>query len=185
MSLASMLTLNAVPRRLVFLSTMGAMLSSSSRLAFTGMHTRPEPWRARELLWAGVIFSAATTRSPSFSRSSSSTTMTNFPALMSSTASGTVASIFGVGRSLPAQVSGHVAGDDVGVEVDPRAGFVATGDGGVESVRNQGNREGDVVHACHRQADAVDRDRALLGDEPGELGRQLDGHLLAGPGCFY
>src|SRR5258708_40083666 len=73
--------------------------------------------------------SAATTRSPSFSRSSSSTTITNLPSLMSATASGTVARLIGR-RSLPAagslqgslmgslQGSLDVTGDYGGLEGD-------------------------------------------------------------------
>ena len=91
LSFASMLTLNAVPSRLVLCSTIGAIPSSSSRFATIGMHTRPEPWRVMKLMCSGVTSWAATTRSPSFSRSSSSTTMTNLPDLKSAIASGTVA----------------------------------------------------------------------------------------------
>ena len=53
------------------------------------MQIRPRPWVAMKLIAAGVTFSAAMARSPSFSRSSSSTMMTIFPALKSSMACST------------------------------------------------------------------------------------------------
>src|SRR3972149_11291499 len=51
----------------------------------------PRPKWAMKLICSGVIFSAATVRSPSFSRSSSSTTMIIRPWRISSTASSMVA----------------------------------------------------------------------------------------------
>src|SRR2546426_3283129 len=45
-----------------------------------GMQTRPRPCLARKLIFSAVTNSAAKTRSPSFSRSSSSTRMTMLPA---------------------------------------------------------------------------------------------------------
>ena len=48
--------------------------------------TRPRPSRAMKLTAWGVTFSAAITRSPSFSRSSSSVRMTIFPLRMSAMA---------------------------------------------------------------------------------------------------
>src|SRR5258708_29655175 len=136
--------------------------------------------------------SAATNRSPSFSRSSSSTTITNLPSLMSATASGTVARLIGR-RSLPAEVSLQgslmgslqgsldVTGDYVGLEVDHGALLVAVRDRVFQGVGNQGDLEGAgrLVDRRHCEADAVDRDRALDRDEPRKGGGQLDRDLFA------
>ena len=54
-----------------------------------GTQIRPRPSVAMKLIASGVTISAAIARSPSFSRSSSSTMMTMRPALISSTASST------------------------------------------------------------------------------------------------
>jgi hypothetical protein len=51
---------------------------------------RPRAWRIIMLTVSGVAFDAAITRSPSFSRFSSSVTMTSFPAAMSARASSMV-----------------------------------------------------------------------------------------------
>ena len=51
------------------------MSSSSRRSSVIGMQIRPRPCLAMKLMTSGVTFSAAMVRSPSFSRSSSSTTM--------------------------------------------------------------------------------------------------------------
>src|SRR5260370_34342802 len=158
-SLASMLTLNAVPRRLVLRSTMGAMPSSSRRRASTGMQTSPDPWRVMKLMCSGVTSSAATTRSPSFSRSSSSTTITNLPAAKSEIASGTVASPIRY-LILLAQVAGHVARHHVRLDVDHAAGAIVSRDRDFERVRDECHLEGArrLVHRGHGTADAVDGD---------------------------
>src|SRR5258708_21410998 len=123
--------------------------------------------------------SAATTRSPSFSRSSSSTTITNLPSLMSATASGTVARLIGR-RSLPAegslqgslmgslQGSSDVTGDYVGLEFDHGALLVAVRDRVFQRVGNQGDLEGAgrLRDRGHWEAAPVGPDRALDRDEP-------------------
>ena len=53
------------------------------------MQIMPRPCLAMKFMASGVQALAAMVRSPSFSRSASSTTMTNRPALNSSTASST------------------------------------------------------------------------------------------------
>src|SRR5438445_5179964 len=163
-----MLTLKAVPSRLVLRSTIGAMPSSSSRRATTGMHTRPDPCRVMKLMCSGVTSCAATTRSPSFSRSSSSTMMTNLPASKSAIASGTVARLMAP-RILPVEVSGHVARYDVRLEVDDRAFSVPTRDGRVQRMWDQGDREGArwLVHRRYGEANAVHSNRSFDGDVPG------------------
>src|SRR5579859_4256740 len=151
------------------------MPSSSRRRASTGMQTRPEPWRVMKLMCSGVTSSAATTRSPSFSRSSSSTTITNLPAAKSEIASGTVASPMRY-LILLAQVARHVASHDVRLDVDHGAGTVASRDRDLERVWDQSHLEGagGLVDRGHRQADAVHRDRALDRHEFGDRGGQLE-----------
>ena len=83
---ASIETVNAVPKLEVFCSTMGGSSRASQRSPVRARQTRPRPSRAMKLIASGVTFSAARTRSPSFSRSSSSTTTTRRPAWSSSTA---------------------------------------------------------------------------------------------------
>jgi hypothetical protein len=63
---------------------------------------RPRPWVAMNAIASGVTNCAAIVRSPSFSRSASSTTTTNRPERMSSIASSIVANgddVSGVVRS--------------------------------------------------------------------------------------
>src|SRR6202035_4226473 len=80
---------------------------------------------------------------------------------------------------LPAEVSGHVTGHDVRLEIDDRASTVTTCDGHLERVRDEGDpeRAGRLADTSYRQAHAIDRDRPLDGDEAGDGGRQLDGQL--------
>ena len=79
-------TVNAVPNLAVLSWTISGSLSCSSRSATSGTHISPRPCMAMKLTASGVTAEAAMARSPSFSRSSSSTMMTILPALMSSTA---------------------------------------------------------------------------------------------------
>src|SRR5450759_1084754 len=88
--LAPIDTVNAVPCALVLSSTMAGMSSSSSRLATHGMQIRPRPFLLMKLMTSGVTICAEHTRSPSFSRSSSSTTMMMWPSCSSSIASSIV-----------------------------------------------------------------------------------------------
>src|SRR6266403_1956519 len=70
---------------------MSGRRSSSQRSSVSGIQIKPRPYLAMKLMASGVIFSAAMARSPSFSRSSSSTRTTMRPWRISSTASSTVA----------------------------------------------------------------------------------------------
>ena len=90
---ASTVTVNAVPIGAVFSVTIIPSLSSSSRSPVIGMQIRPRPWVAMKLTPSGVILSAAMTRSPSFSRSSSSTTSKIRPCRISSMPSSIVAKV--------------------------------------------------------------------------------------------
>ena len=89
--LASIATQNAVSKRVEFRSTISGISSLSSRSPVIGRQIRPRPCLAMKLIASGVTFSAAIVRSPSFSRSSSSTTMTISPRRIAATASSTAA----------------------------------------------------------------------------------------------
>src|SRR5262249_14572845 len=90
---ASIVTQKAVPYDDVLLwsETMSGICNSSSRCPVIGRHMRPRPCVAMKLMASGVTFSAAIMRSPSFSRSSSSTMMTIRPSWVSLMASSIVA----------------------------------------------------------------------------------------------
>src|ERR1700681_3419158 len=121
-----------------------------------------------KLMCSGVTSCAATTRSPSVSRSSSSTTMTNLPASKSAIASGTVARLICFSGMLPAEVSGHVPGHEIGLEIDDRTSLVAVCDRHFDGVRDQrdSERARGVVHLSHREAHAIHGDGPLDRDEP-------------------
>ena len=88
-SRASIDSQNAVPK----LDVLGGLISGrrrwSQRSGVSARQIRPRPCVAMKLMISGVTFSAAMVRSPSFSRSSSSTTTRMRPARISSMASGT------------------------------------------------------------------------------------------------
>ena len=71
-------------------TTIGGKPNSSQRFPLNGTQISPRASRAIKLMASGVTRSAAITRSPSFSRFSSSTTMTNFPERKSSIAASMV-----------------------------------------------------------------------------------------------
>ena len=89
-SLTSTGTVNGVPWRAVFSVTICGRRSSSRRPPGNGMHTKPPACFAMKLMCSGVTASAATIRSPSFSRSASSTTMSALPNFRSATPSSIV-----------------------------------------------------------------------------------------------
>src|SRR3954464_3331358 len=81
-SAASIELVKLVPWRERLCSTIGRRPSRCACACVIGMHTRPRPCFARKLIFSGVTNSAAKTRSPSFSRSSSSTSTTISPPRM-------------------------------------------------------------------------------------------------------
>ncbi len=85
-SRASMLMVKAVERLARFWSTIIGRSRVRMRSSVRLRQIRPRPCRAMKLIASGVHFSAAMTRSPSFSRSSSSTRITILPAAISSRA---------------------------------------------------------------------------------------------------
>ena len=76
---ASTDTVNAVRCASVLSATISGSRSSSSRSPSIGMQITPLVWRIMNAIASGVTFSAAMMRSPSFSRSASSTTITSSP----------------------------------------------------------------------------------------------------------
>ena len=89
-SILSIVTVKGVPKIEVLLLTCLSNSSSAQRDSVIGAHKTPLPFFSMKFTASGVIFSAAIMKSPSFSRSSSSTTITNFPSLKSSNASSIV-----------------------------------------------------------------------------------------------
>src|SRR5919112_919304 len=130
---------------------------------------------------SGVACSAAKIRSPSFSRSSSSTTTTAFPAAMSLIARSMSfnISVSELGRSHELL---DVLGDDVDLEVHRVADGLGTQHGDLEGGRDEPDAERLVIHRHHGQRDPVDGDRALLHHVPGQVrGKGEPQHLpLAG-----
>src|SRR6185369_3537095 len=80
-------TQNAVPNVVVLELTASGISSSSRRAPVIERQIRPRPYFAMKLITAGVTFSAAIVKSPSFSRSSSSQTMIIWPSRTAATAS--------------------------------------------------------------------------------------------------
>src|SRR5271169_83147 len=88
---ASIASQKAVPYCEVFSALMGPRRRWSRRSSVMVRQTRPRPYFAMKLMASGVTFSAARVMSPSFSRSSSSTTTIMRPARISLIAVGTSA----------------------------------------------------------------------------------------------
>src|SRR5688572_21899513 len=123
---------------------------------------RPRPCRAMKLMASGVTMSAAMVRSPSFSRSSSSTTMTIRPARICSTASG--AEMWGVSADMQVHQTSNVFGDQICLDVDTISLPALAQDGRRQGVGDERHGEARVVDLVDGEADAVHGDRAL-GDQ--------------------
>src|SRR5690606_5612489 len=187
-SAASMLTVKLVWCDEVLSRTIGGRPSWAQRSRVSDRQTRPRAWVTMKLMSAGRTSSAAMIRSPSFSRSSSSTMTTMRPARSSSSSSGMGAKGMGLRPGLGFRGSGgflglsggaaqalEVAGDEVDFEVHGVAG-TGGGEGGVgDRVRDQRDFAGFVLHGIDRQAHAVHADRALARD----VLRQFRGHAEA------
>ena len=87
----SMLTVNAVCRGDRLSAAIIVRPSCATRSSVSDRQMSPRPSRAMKLIASGVTMSAAITRSPSFSRSSSSTRITMPPARIASIARATAA----------------------------------------------------------------------------------------------
>ena len=88
-SAASMEMVKAVLYTVPLRAAMGGSLRNSQRSRVSVRQIRPRPKRAMKLMASAVTWSDARTRSPSFSRSSSSTSTTMRPARISATISST------------------------------------------------------------------------------------------------
>ena len=97
-SAASIDTVKLVPCDEPFSLTIGRSPSWRQRCSVSVRQISPRPCLAMKLIASGVTKSAASTRSPSFSRSSSSTRMTMRPARNSATMSGIGEMVIGAGR---------------------------------------------------------------------------------------
>ena len=73
------MTVKAVPSGASFAATIGSSRRRRASSADSGAQTMPEVWRMMNAIFSGVHSEAATNRSPSFSRSSSSVTTTISP----------------------------------------------------------------------------------------------------------
>ena len=80
-------TVNGVWCKEVLSFTIKGSPSSSQRSSTKGAQINPRPWVAIKLTISGLMFRAAVIKSPSFSRSSSSTTTITLPLRKSSRAS--------------------------------------------------------------------------------------------------
>src|SRR5439155_15590980 len=158
--LASTETVKAVRWLSVLSATISGMRSSSRRAPTTGRQITPLVWRTMKAIPSGVIFSAAMIRSPSFSRSASSTTTTNSPRAMAATASSIGAN--GIGSALSRHQTFDIFGHQVDLEVHRVARTLDAEGGHGSRMGNQGELEGLVAHAGHGEAHAVDGDRTLL-----------------------
>ena len=90
LSSASIVRVYAVPRNVVLTAACCGSSSFSQISASSARHSMPRPMFSMKLIVSGVTNSAAQTKSPSFSRSSSSTRMIILPSLRSSIISGIV-----------------------------------------------------------------------------------------------
>src|SRR5438105_11136413 len=148
-ALASTETVKAVRCDSVLSATISGMRSSSRRAPTTGRQITPLVWRTMKAIPSEVIFSAAMMRSPSFSRSASSTTTTNSPRATAATASSIGANVI----VNPLSSRFHQALDVLGHQVDlqvHRSARALDAEGGHGSrVGDQGELEGLVVDAGH------------------------------------
>ena len=85
----STVMVKAVPSGASFAATIGSRRSRRASSADSGAQTMPEVLRMMKAIFSGVQSDAATNRSPSFSRSSSSVTTTISPRAKAATAAST------------------------------------------------------------------------------------------------
>src|SRR3990170_235576 len=160
----------AVPKGEELSWTMGGSWSWRARSSVMLRQMSPRPYRAMKLMESGVTWSAAMVRSPSFSRSSSSTRITIFPDRMSSSASSIMASviwttfsrepvffekILGDPRILAFQEPEDIFPDDVRFHVDPVPRSGTAKGGPIQGKRNQRHLEPVRMDRADREAHAV------------------------------
>src|SRR4051794_30609773 len=177
-SRASMVTVNGVWWGVSFLAAISSRPSSSQRSGVSARQIQPPAWRVMKLIASGVMNCAAMTRSPSFSRSSSSTTTTIRPEAMSSRASSIVANCTSarVGNELL-----QIFGEDVHLEIDGSPLPCATQRRALQRLRDQRDREPVVADLRHGERDAVDGDRPLLDDIAQQRRLGVDDHDAGEP----
>src|SRR4051812_30713502 len=167
-SRASTETVNAVSYGDSFLAAIRSRPSLSQRSGVRARQIRPRPSLAMKLIASGVANCAASVRSPSFSRSSSSQTTTIRPARISSSASSMLANGLDTSQLL------HVLGEHVHLQVDGPAGFGRAQRRALQGLGDQRDRERLVVDGAHRERHAVHGDRALLHHVAQQLGWRLE-----------
>src|SRR4051794_5075914 len=139
--------------------------SSSQRSPVSGEQMRPDVCERKNAIFSGVAASAAMIRSPSFSRSSSSTTTTISPLATAATASSMRArGMSAFSRFSVVQQSFDVLGDQIDFKVHTFACLPATQGGDLGGVRDDRDGEPVVGDRDDRQRAPVDRDGALLDD---------------------
>src|SRR3954454_6635297 len=160
-SRASMVTVNGVWCGVSFLAVISSRPSSSQRSGGSARQIHPPAWRVMKLIASGVTNWAAMTTSPSFSRSSSSTTTTMRPLAMSSRASSMVANLMSarVGNELL-----QMLGEDVHLEIDGSPLLRPAERRALQRLGDERHRDPVVAEVGDRERDPVDGDRALLDD---------------------
>src|SRR5918999_3312923 len=154
---------------------MGRRPSASQRSSVRQRQMRPRPCMAMKLIASGVTNWAAIVRSPSFSRSASSTTMTNLPERKSSIAasialngvavSGLVTSRLTsriVALASPWEQAFDVLREHVDLEIYLAAGLQGRQRRRLQRERNERDRERVVRELRDGERYAVERHRALL-----------------------
>src|SRR5471030_607140 len=196
---ASIDTVNLVPKPEPLRGAINGSFSSSQRSRLIGMQIRPRACLAMKLMCSGLQHSAAMIRSPSFSRSSSSMRMTILPWRISSTSSSMLLSAtrhplesgFEVavgGQKAFGDVSGfcrlcgliaqqqalQITCQQVHFQIHPATWLVRRHDGFAQGVGNDRQQELGAIDCVHGQAGAIDGDRAFMGDVLGEVFRRAD-----------
>src|SRR5690349_21793274 len=176
-------TVKAVPSGASLSATIGSRCRRFACSTASGAHTMPEVWRMMNAIFSGVHIEAATNRSPSFSRSSSSVTTTISPALKAATTDSTR-------WWLPADMTWRSGAAMRGRLVvarrsnDQRSG---PGHGSQNSRRLPSRRANVALHGAQRLLDdpdshGLDELRPLHGlgrDHGGELGGRAADHVDA------
>ena len=140
-------TVNAVPSGASFIATIGARCSRRASSIVKGAQTMPQHSRMTNAIFSGVHSDAARTRSPSFSRSSSSVTTTISPRAMAS-----IAWVTGCGMSFPLSIGGASARKSLGVTA-PRVS--TTMRSAVSREKPRAGLAADLGHRAGRQPDSA------------------------------
>src|SRR6266480_2559462 len=162
-SRASTVTAYAVPRRSWLVWYIGGSSSRSQSSLASGAQTNPDVCRTMNASSSGVASSAAKIRSPSFSRSASSTTTTGRPAAMSATACSMVPNGF---SATAAHQLLDVLRDHIDLHVHRIADLLVPQRGELQRGRDQADGQPVAVHRDHGQRHPVQGDRALLHHVP-------------------